>query len=204
MKIVSLLSGGLDSSTMLFDLLADGNDVHAVSFDYGQRHGKRELAAARTIAALARVPHKIVRIDPTLFAGTSLTGGGPVPHGHYEEGSMKQTVVPNRNMVMLALAASYAITIKADAVAYACHAGDHAIYPDCRSEFVVAMGAALSLCDWHKIQLITPYVSLTKRDIAVRAKQLGVPIAETWTCYEGGKHPCGVCGSCVERTEALA
>jgi len=127
-----------------------------------------------------------------------------MPHGHYADENMKQTVVPNRNMVMLAYAGSLAIASGCRAVAYGCHAGDHTIYPDCRVEFVNAMRAAFELCDWSQLQLLTPFVHEDKTEIVRIGKRLCVPFDLTWTCYEGGQQPCGQCGSCVERNEALA
>ena len=126
-----------------------------------------------------------------------------VPEGHYEEPSMRQTVVPNRNMVMISIAVSHAISIGATEVYYAAHSGDHAIYPDCRKEFIMKLTEAIELCDWNKITLKAPYVNLDKGDIAMRGKELGVDYSLTWTCYKGMEKACGKCGSCVERLEAF-
>jgi 7-cyano-7-deazaguanine synthase len=117
---------------------------------------------------------------------------------------MKLTVVPNRNMFMLAAAAAVAIARKADRLAYGAHAGDHTIYPDCRPAFVEAMRTAFGLCDWHELDLLAPYIAWTKGEICKRGTELGVPYEATWTCYVGGDHPCGQCGSCTERAEAFA
>lgn len=200
-KVCLIYSGGMDSTTLMYDLKAQGNQVVALSFDYGQRH-RRELESAAQICLLTSTEHHIMGLPP--LPGSALTGNGDVPHGHYAEESMKQTVVPNRNMVMLAHAAAFAIANGIGSVAYAAHAGDHTIYPDCRPEFVEAMNVAFGLCDWNPVRLLAPYLLLTKGQIAARGKSLGVPFDLTWTCYEGGDEPCGRCGSCVERLEALA
>jgi len=200
-KTLLILSGGMDSSTLLYHLLDMGHKVEALSFDYLQRH-RRELDSAKRICELTNVPHEILQI-PAL-TGSALTFDKDVPHGHYEEESMKDTVVPNRNMVMLAHAASTAIARGHDNVAYGCHHGDHAIYPDCRAEFVAAMSQAFALCDWKEIKLLTPFLTWDKGAIARRGAELEVPFELTWTCYEGGEEPCGKCGACVERAEAMA
>ena len=116
---------------------------------------------------------------------------------------MKATVVPNRNMIMLAVAGGWAIANKADRLAYGAHTGDHAIYPDCRPEFVRTMREALRLADWHQLELITPFVGLSKAEIVKRGAELGVDFASTWSCYEGGEIHCGACGTCFERREAF-
>ena len=200
-KILLILSGGMDSTTLLYHLLEEGHKVEALSFDYLQRH-RRELESAKRICELTGVHHEILQI-PSL-TGSALTHDGEVPHGHYAEESMKATVVPNRNMVMLAHAASTAIARGHDAVAYGCHAGDHTIYPDCRAEFVEVMSQAFKLCDWTQLELVTPFLSWDKGAIARRGAELDVPFELTWTCYEGGEEPCGKCGACVERAEAMA
>lgn len=203
MKTVVLLSGGLDSSVLLAHLLADGHECRAMSVLYGQRH-RREVQAAAAVAAHYGVPHELVELPPSLMAGTTLTGGGAVPHGHYAHESMKATVVPNRNMVLLALAGAVAVRERCDAVGYAAHAGDHFIYPDCRPEFAGAMADALHLCDERPVQLLRPFVRWSKADIAFRGAALSVPMGLTWSCYEGGGRHCGLCGTCVERREAFA
>ncbi len=205
MRSILLYSGGLDSTTLLFDLRAAGHEVRCLAVNYGQRHG-RELQAARAIAERLHVPFRVAdlaSIQP-LLAGSALTGDVDVPHGHYTDESMKLTVVPNRNMIMLSIAIGWAVSLKFDAVAYAAHAGDHAIYPDCRPEFVAAMEQAASLADWHRVRIERPFMHLTKADIVSRGAELGVPFELTWSCYEGGQVHCGRCGTCVERREAFA
>jgi 7-cyano-7-deazaguanine synthase len=116
---------------------------------------------------------------------------------------MKATVVPNRNMILLSLAAGHAISIQYDTVAYAAHAGDHTIYPDCRPAFADAMEQALKLADWESISLFRPFVNWSKADLVKRGNEIGVPFEHTWSCYAGGEKHCGKCGTCVERKEAF-
>jgi 7-cyano-7-deazaguanine synthase len=205
MRTVAVFSGGLDSTVLLAELLAGGDEVFALSVDYGQRHHV-ELEHAERIAAKLGVPWQVAdlsRIAP-LLANSSLTSGAiAVPHGHYAEESMKQTVVPNRNMIMLAVAGGWAITLKADRVAYGAHTGDHTIYPDCRPEFAGAMHHALGLADWYPIGLYCPFLEMTKAQIVERGARLGVDFGQTWSCYEGGQLHCGKCGTCYERREAF-
>lgn len=203
--VVLVYSGGLDSTVLLYDLLEDGHTVHALSVNYGQRHAK-EMTFAAAMAKRLGVLHRVadLRSVTPLLAGSSLTSSDIlVPDGHYAEETMKATVVPNRNMIFLAIAAGWAISLKADAIAYAAHSGDHAIYPDCRVEFADAMRHAIGLADWHKVDLVRPFVSLTKADIVRRGAQLSVPFADTWSCYKGGELHCGRCGTCIERREAF-
>jgi len=205
MKTVLILSGGMDSATLLYDLIAHGDSVEAIGVNYKQRHGK-ELTYAETLCRGLGVRFDV--LDLSSLSGF-LTGSSqsdpnvPVPFGKYDEPSMKLTVVPNRNMFMLAAAGAVAIARKADRLAYGAHAGDHTIYPDCRPEFVEAMGKALGLCDWHTLSLHAPYIDMTKGDICKRGVELRVPYEKTWTCYVGGDRPCGRCGSCTERAEAF-
>jgi len=208
MKSIVLLSGGMDSATLLAQAVSQqgADNVTAVAFDYGQRHA-RELEAAEALAAHYEV--ELVLLDlkgaAAAFAGSSQTSPDiKVPEGHYAEESMKATVVPNRNMVMLSLAAALAISRKAEVVGYGAHAGDHTIYPDCRPEFTQAMKLALLTCDWQTVGLWTPWLHVRKSDICTIGKRLGVPFSVTWSCYKGGEKHCGKCGTCVERREAFA
>lgn len=206
MKTVAIFSGGLDSTVMLHQLIGGGDEVLALSVDYGQRH-RRELEHARSIATDLGLRWQLADLSAIrpLLAGSSQTSDDvPVPHGHYAAENMKQTVVPNRNMIMLAVAAGWAISEKADRVAYGAHAGDHTIYPDCRPEFADALGKAIALADWHHVALHCPFIKLSKTDIVRLGAELGVDFARTWSCYEGGKLHCGRCGTCVERREAFA
>ena len=206
MKVVAIFSGGMDSSTMLYQLLAQGHEVKAIGFDYGQRHAV-ELEAAKAIATQAGVAYETVdlrSLGPVIAGQSSQVNPDvEVPDGHYTEESMKATVVPNRNMIMLSVAVAHAISIDFDAIAYGAHAGDHTIYPDCRSEFVDAMKTVIALCDWKQVELLTPFVAVSKSDIAKIGGELQVPFEMTWSCYKGGTTHCGSCGTCVERREAF-
>ena len=204
-RTVIIHSGGMDSTVLLAHLVAEGREVHALSVDYGQRH-RRELVAAAEICAHYKVPHRIadLRGVTSLFGANALTDAQvAVPEGHYEEASMKATVVPNRNMLLIATAAAWAMSLKATAVAYGAHGGDHAIYPDCRPAFADALDKAIRLADWHEVSLERPFVGMDKTAIVRRGVELGVPFALTWSCYVGGEQHCGKCGTCVERKEAF-
>jgi 7-cyano-7-deazaguanine synthase len=195
----------LDSTVLLHQLLADGDQVLALSVDYGQRH-RVELAYARRSTERLQVEWRLADMSSVgqLLGGSSLTSPEiAVPHGHYAEQAMKQTVVANRNMIMLSVAAGWAISQQADRVAYAAHTGDHTIYPDCRPEFAQAVDQAIRLADWHEVHLYCPFVRLTKSQIVARGAELGVDFAGTWSCYEGGEIHCGRCGTCFERREAF-
>ena len=204
MKVVIVYSGGLDSTVLLYDLRLAGHEVRCLGVDYGQRH-KRELRAAEAICRDIGVEYRVAdltSINP-LLGGNALTGELQVPEGHYTAESMKQTVVPNRNMIMLSVAIGWAVSLKYDAVSYAAHAGDHTIYPDCRPEFVEAMDRAAALCDWHKVRILRPFIEKTKGEIVRLGAKLKVPFERTWSCYKGGERHCGKCGTCVERREAF-
>lgn len=205
-QALAVISGGMDSATLLHFLRSDGHDVQAVSFNYGQRHGK-ELSFAAELCADLDVHHDIIDVSVlgTVLTGSALTDDSvPVPHGHYESETMKATVVPNRNAIMVSIAWGMAVARDMDAVALGIHAGDHAIYPDCRPDFAAALERALQMgTERHDMALLTPFVHKTKTDIAAIGCGLGVPYELTWTCYEGGKFHCGKCGACQERKEAF-
>jgi 7-cyano-7-deazaguanine synthase len=204
MKTILIYSGGLDSTVLLYRLRSEGHEVRCLSVDYGQRH-RRELGCAAEICRLAGVEHRVADLSSIrpLLAGSSQTDDLAVPEGHYAEETMKLTVVPNRNMILLAVAIGWAVSLKYDAVAYAAHGGDHPVYPDCRPEFIAAMEAASALCDWHKVRVLSPFTGMTKADIVRAGAALGVPFGRTWSCYKGGERHCGRCGTCVERREAF-
>lgn len=205
MKTVVLLSGGLDSTVLAGHLLARGDEVVGLSVHYGQKHAQ-ELEAARLVGLHYNIPHHNVWLDPLrrIMAGSSQTDPSiPVPEGHYEDPSMRITVVPNRNMLLLAVAGALAVSQKAEGVALAAHAGDHAVYPDCRPEFADAMSKALALCDYTPLKLVRPFIHDTKADIVRRGVACKAPMELTYSCYKGEKEHCGKCGTCVERREAF-
>jgi 7-cyano-7-deazaguanine synthase len=195
MKVVVLCSGGMDSVTALHWARRQHAVHAAVSFDYGSKHNPRELPFAAVHAADLGVRHETVplRFMDRLFASGLLASGGEIPEGHYEAENMRQTVVPFRNAIMLAIAAGFAESTGAEGLVIAAHGGDHAIYPDCREDFMRAMGDAMRLGTYAGIQLLRPFIAMAKGDFA-----------RTWSCYKGGAIHCGKCGTCVERREAFA
>lgn len=204
-QAVVLLSGGLDSAVLLYHLRSLNYELLALSVNYKQRH-VRELDAACDLASLTGTKHRVADITAIapLLAGSALTSDDVgVPEGHYQDESMRITVVPNRNMIMLSLAVAWAISAKCQFVAYAAHGGDHAIYPDCRPEFAEAIAHAISLCDWSKVELLRPFINKDKADIVRLGAEIGVPFSKTWSCYRGNTLHCGACGTCVERKEAF-
>lgn len=206
MKTVLILSGGMDSTTLLYDLMNRGHDLKVLSFNYGQRH-KKELEFADKTCVKLGVDHTRVdlRSITSLISNSALTGEVEVPEGHYEDETMKLTVVPNRNMIILSVAIGYAENLGFENVAIANHAGDHAIYPDCRTEFIEALSKASELGTYNKIKIVAPYSEISKADIARIGLDLGINYeADTWSCYKGGDKPCGLCGTCQERIEAMA
>ncbi len=205
MKAVVLFSGGLDSTVLTYHLLDQKVELKLLSIDYGQRH-QRELSSSQLIAQTLGLKHSVLKLPmlANILGGSALTDSSiKLPEGHYAEESMKTTVVPNRNMILLSLAAGHAISINFDTVAYAAHAGDHTIYPDCRPEFGDAMDKVLKLADWNQISLHRPFVNWSKKDLVKHGIELNVPFDKTWSCYAGGVSHCGKCGTCVERKEAF-
>jgi 7-cyano-7-deazaguanine synthase len=205
MKVCVLLSGGMDSVTVFYEALRTHEVAACLSFDYGSKHNAREIPFAKRHAEKNGILHHTVSLDfmGRLFKSNLLISGGEIPDGHYAEASMQQTVVPFRNGIMLAVATGHAESIGAGGVVIAAHAGDHAIYPDCRESFMRAMGEAMGEGTYAKIELLRPFIALSKAEIASRGAALGVDFAETWSCYKGGEIHCGVCGTCVERREAF-
>jgi 7-cyano-7-deazaguanine synthase len=205
MKVVVLCSGGMDSVTALHWARRE-HDVRAVmSFDYGAKHNARELPFAAEHAAALGVRHEVIALPfvDRLFVSDLLKSGGAIPDGHYEAENMKQTVVPFRNPIMLSIATGFAESIGAEGLVIAAHGGDHAIYPDCREEFMRTMGDAMRLGTYAGIALLRPFIALSKSQIAATGARLGVDYARTWSCYKGGAVHCGRCGTCVERREAF-
>ena len=209
-RAVAVVSGGLDSTTMAYSLRAQGYSLVAISFDYGQRH-RKELSFAEQMAADLGAPWTLIDLEAAgvtrFLTGSALTDESvTVPDGHYADESMKITVVPNRNAIMLSIACALAVTRDAGAVAFGAHTGDHFIYPDCRPEFVRAYQSMVNLAveGLASIEILTPFLSMTKADIVTLGAELHVPFERTWSCYKGGALHCGTCGTCHERREAFA
>lgn len=193
----------MDSTTMLYEYKE--RIALAVSFNYGSKHNDKEIAFARQHCQKLGIQHIVIPLDFMLqyFKSSLLIGGEDIPEGNYDDENMKSTVVPFRNGIMLAIAAGMAESNGLRYVMMANHGGDHAIYPDCRPEFVSAMSSAISAGTYEGLQILAPYTNITKTDIAIRGKQLGIDYALTWSCYKGGDKHCGKCGTCTERKEAL-
>jgi len=205
-KVVVIYSGGMDSYTVLHKAIQQGLTPYALTFDYGQRHIK-EIEVARGVCQELGVNHKIIDISAInqLIGGSSLTDSSiDVALGHYQEENMKSTVVPNRNMILLSLAIGYAVSIGAEKVYYGAHSGDHAIYPDCRPEFVKKMNDVAAIANYEKTEIFSPYLNSNKIGILKDGIAMGLDYSKTWTCYNGREKACGQCGSCVERLEAFA
>ena len=195
----------MDSTVLLYRLAKDGDELKALSINYGQRHSK-EIEYAESICKNLGVEHRVANLESLseLLSGSALTSNDlEVPEGHYAEDNMKATVVPNRNMILLSVAAGWAISSEFDRVAYAAHSGDHAVYPDCRNEFADALDATIRLADWREVSLYRPFVDCAKADLVKLGAELGVPFEKTWSCYKGLDLHCGRCGTCIERREAF-
>lgn len=206
MDAVLILSGGVDSTTMLYKMLSEGYRVHALTFNYAQRH-KKEIDCARKITNLLKIPHEVADLSSIsgLLGSSALLGGKDVPKCHYTEEAARQTIVPNRNMIMLSIAAGYAEAREIPRVFYAAHRNDSAIYPDCRAEFVDAMLPAIRLATaWNPVELEAPFINMTKAEIVKLGIALNVPYELTWSCYRGEEKPCRECPTCIEREEAFA
>ncbi len=201
---ILILSGGMDSVTLLYDY--QERIALAISFDYGSNHNAREIPFARMHCERLGIPHHVIPLDfmTTYFRSSLLSGADDIPEGHYADENMKSTVVPFRNGIMLAIATGMAETNDLSYVMMANHGGDHTIYPDCRPDFVEAFDAAAQAGTFNGVHLLSPYCHMTKSQIAARGLELGINYAETWSCYKGGDKHCGRCGTCIERKEALA
>ena len=213
-KYVVVLSGGLDSTTLLYMLKTDRKEISScVGFNYGQRHKKELSFAQKTCETLGIKFHLIDLWSSGLTAAlqasnSSLVTDAEVPEGHYAADNMKSTVVPNRNMMMLSIAGAIAVSEGASHIATGVHAGDHFIYPDCRPEFIAAASDAMyrgnfGFGNLSQTPIYAPFLYSSKEEIANMALMLGVPLDETWSCYKGGDKHCGKCGTCVERIEAI-
>ncbi len=201
-----LLSGGMDSATALAQSARHADKVIALSINYGQRHAV-ELKHASLIAAHYGADHEVLDLSGwgRLLTGSALTDPNvAVPHGHYAEESMRATIVPNRNATMLMAAVGVAEALGCRFVITAVHAGDHAVYPDCRPEFIESASRTALLGTDGKVEIVAPFIYVSKTKIAGIGSVLGVPYGLTWSCYEGGDLHCGKCGTCTERKEAFA
>lgn len=205
MQVVVLCSGGMDSVVALHWARREHAVRAVLSFDYSAKHNPRELPCAAHHARALGLEHHVVAL-PFIgehFTSDLLRSGGDIPEGHYADETMRRTVVPFRNGILLAVAAGFAESAGAEGLVIAAHGGDHAIYPDCREDFMRAMGDALRLGTYAGIRLLRPFIALDKAAIAAEGARLGVDFARTWSCYKGGEVHCGLCGTCVERREAF-
>lgn len=200
---VIILSGGMDSVTMLHEF-KDRISL-AVSFNYGSNHNEKEIECAKMHCKELNIEHIVINLDfiSKYFQSSLLEGADAVPDGHYQDSNMKSTVVPFRNGIMLSIACGIAESRQLKYIMIANHGGDHAIYPDCRSEFIKSMSEAMENGTYERIGLFAPYTSIDKTEIARHGKELGIDYTKTWSCYKGLEHHCGKCGTCVERKEAL-
>ena len=208
-KAVIILSGGVDSTTLVYSSIEQGYEVECLTILYGQRH-RREADSARRVTEALRVPHKVVDLSPLgeILSGSALTDGRidvpevPETAEHYD--TLKTTIVPNRNAIFLSIAVGYAVSRGADNIFFGAHSSDRGVYPDCREEFVEAFQASERLATGEPdLSIIAPFVGMEKADIVRLGDRLGVPFGETWSCYKGGDVHCGVCSSCRERKRAF-
>lgn len=209
-KTLYVLSGGMDSTVALAIAMThlgpDEKDrVETITFNYGSKHNDRENEAAKKIADHFGVKNTLVKMPfiNELFKSDLLKSGGEVPDGHYADPSMKRTVVPFRNGIMLAIAAGFAESIGAKMIVLGNHAGDHAIYPDCRSSFTDPMSVAIREGTYAEIVVSRPFEKSNKTNIARFGADVKAPFALTYSCYKGGEKHCGSCGTCYERREAF-
>lgn len=200
---IIIVSGGMDSVTLLYDY--KDRIALGISFDYGSNHNAKEIPFAKLHCERLGIKHITIPLDfmHQYFKSSLLEGADAIPEGHYQDENMKSTVVPFRNGIMLAIVAGMAESYGLSHVMIANHGGDHAIYPDCRPEFISAMSNATEAGSYNGVTVLAPYTNITKGDIARRGKELGIDYNETWSCYKGGEKHCGKCGTCVERKEAL-
>ena len=198
-----IYSGGMDSTTLLYSY--QKKISLAVSFNYGSNHNDKEIECAKWHVKNLNVPHKIIKLDfiKECFKSSLLSGAEQIPEGHYEDKTMKSTVVPFRNGIMLSIAVGLAESNELSYVFIANHTGDHAIYPDCRESFISQMSFAAWQGTYKHIEIIAPYNNISKREIALIGKGIGIDYSKTWSCYKGEEYHCGKCGTCVERKEAL-
>lgn len=200
---VIVLSGGMDSVTLLHEYKE--RIAFAVTFDYGSNHNAREIECARWQCGLLGIPHIVISLGfmKEYFRSSLLSGADAIPEGDYADDNMKSTVVPFRNGIMLSIACGLAESNGLRHVMIANHGGDHSIYPDCRPGFISSMSAAMEAGTYDEVTVLAPYTSISKGEIALKGKELGVDYGHTYSCYKGGAEHCGKCGTCRERAEAL-
>ncbi len=201
---VIIVSGGVDSITLLYDRQEE--IALGISFDYGSNHNAREIPFACYHCERLGIPHIVIPLSfmHDYFKSSLLEGAEAIPEGHYADDNMKSTVVPFRNGIMLSIAIGMAESRGLSKVLIANHAGDHAIYPDCREEFISAIDKAAESGTYANVRVVAPYTNITKASICEIGKRLCVDYAKTWSCYKGGEKHCGKCGTCVERREAFS
>ena len=201
---VIIVSGGMDSITLLYD--KKDEIALGISFDYGSNHNAREIPFAQMHCERLGIKHIVINLDfmHRYFKSSLLDGADAIPEGHYEADNMKSTVVPFRNGIMLSIAIGIAESHNLKKVLIANHSGDHTIYPDCRPEFIHAIDKAARYGTFINVGVSAPYADITKGQIASIGKRLSIDYRETWSCYKGGVVHCGKCGTCIERKEALA
>lgn len=200
---IIILSGGMDSVTLLH--YRKDRIALAVSFDYGSNHNVREIEFARKQCEILGIEHLVIPLEfmGRYFKSSLLEGADKIPEGHYADKNMKSTVVPFRNGIMLSIACGLAESRGLLHVMMANHGGDHAIYPDCRPEFVKSMSEAMRNGTYDGIDIEAAFTDITKGDIAKIGARLGVDYSLTYSCYKGREKHCGKCGTCVERREAF-
>jgi 7-cyano-7-deazaguanine synthase len=204
-KTVVLLSGGMDSVTALYWAIQQHTINAVLSFHYGAKHNDKEIAQAKWHSNQLGIRHEIIALPfvDQLFSSSLLQSGESIPDGHYTDESMRSTVVPFRNAIMLSIACGFAESIQAQSIVIAAHSGDHAIYPDCREPFMQAMATAMQQGTYANITLKRPFIDMDKAAITKLGQTLNVPYEHTWSCYKGQTYHCGTCGTCVERIEAF-
>ena len=200
---IIILSGGMDSVTLLYD--QKERIALAITFDYGSNHNQREASYARQHCEVLGIEHLLIPLDfmARYFKSSLLEGAEAIPEGDYDDANMKSTVVPFRNGIMLSIACGIAESRGLTKVMIANHFGDHSIYPDCRAEFIRPMSEAMRAGTYIGVEIIAPYTDISKTDIALIGKRLGIDYSQTYSCYKGGERHCGKCGTCMERKEAL-
>lgn len=200
---LAILSGGLDSVTMLHEFRSIIG--MAVTFDYGSNHAMREIEMARKNCIRLDIRHLVIPLDfmGEHFCSSLLNGPEAIPEGDYRDETMRSTVVPFRNGIMLAICAGLAESNGLERIMLANHSGDHAIYPDCRPGFIASMRDAVSQGTYNGVVLDAPYTAISKADIVRRGAAIGVDFSLTYSCYRGRERHCGKCGTCVERKEAF-